>query len=486
MNFSDAFDIANPEQYEWFDPILDCDTLLFVDPFLIFKSEDAKWRDAHGKMIKHFHDAFDLLARSQLNPKHQFFRRAWTQMLFPEPKEFRLGFGRKSADGSGTGAGLATRVIDAMCQAVKRGLEDIDHFEELGILVSGINRDRISDITCNLLKPELIEYTQHVCHSLGIPTVIVNIDHARFDESRNRWVQDSVTLPVDPGNGKPIILVPKSFLGELPALSSSNWKAFLDTSLRDDLNLEISTQVDKGDIVAVARKSPGHLREWIRLMELTSPKPYNVDDDPKLLVKWQKVARKAASEIDLGEIEIQCNEDLLKFAHKAVGLFRRWVEDLGGWRALWSSVADGISVPEPIMQLMLLGVMDDFCTRYDIRLDREVETGRGPVDFTFSGDNRMRVLLEIKKLTHGHFWNGLHVQTPIYMNGQGVRHAIFLAIRDSDTPAMRERWNTLEEEADRVCVKTGLMIEIARIDALPKKPASKETESASEENATEV
>jgi hypothetical protein len=35
--------------------------------------------------------------------------------------------------------------------------------------------------------------------------------------------------------------------------------------------------------------------------------------------------------------------------------------------------------------------------------------------------------------------HGLKAQTPIYMRGQEVKRAIFLAIRDSDTPAATKR-----------------------------------------------
>jgi hypothetical protein len=39
------------------------------------------------------------------------------------------------------------------------------------------------------------------------------------------------------------------------------------------------------------------------------------------------------------------------------------------------------------MQLLFLVVPDGYCEQAGLRLDREVETGRGPVDFTFTGDN---------------------------------------------------------------------------------------------------
>jgi hypothetical protein len=58
------------------------------------------------------------------------------------------------------------------------------------------------------------------------------------------------------------------------------------------------------------------------------------------------------------------------------------------------------------------------------------------------------------------------------MQGQEVRRAIFLAVRDSDTPTERKRWETLQEEASVVRAATGLGIEVERIDVLPKPSAS--------------
>ena len=59
------------------------------------------------------------------------------------------------------------------------------------------------------------------------------------------------------------------------------------------------------------------------------------------------------------------------------------------------------------------------------------------------------------------------------MRGQEVKRAIFLVIRDSDTPTARKRWETLQEQAAVVRAETGLDIEVERIDMLPKPSASK-------------
>ncbi|MER6011437.1 hypothetical protein [Streptomyces bluensis] len=473
MYFSELFEIEYKAEYDWFNPILENDTLLFVDPFLIFSDRDESWRQGYNEIMNYFQSAFDLLARSKLNPKHQFYKRTLTLMEFPEPREFRLGFASKSSAGSGSGPGLASKVVEAMSQAVRRGIEDIEHFEELGILVSGINRDRISDITCNLLKPRLIKYTQRVCHSLDIPMEIREVKHSRFDEVRSRWVDDDYLVPVDPETDQPVLLVPKRFLRELPTLSSNNWGEFLDSSLRDDLNLNISENMKKEDIVALARQNPEVLRQWIRYTEDRGSSPYDVDSDPMLYVQWQRLAREAMTDEPTPEPPtINTPEDLLKFAHSAIDHFRHWAEEKSGWRVFWRDITELKPVPETNMQLLFLGVLDHYCERAGVILDREIETGRGPVDFTFTSAGNIRVLLEMKKLTHGEFWNGLRTQTPTYMRSQRTEHAIFLAVRDSLTRPMNERWQKLEPEAEAASEQNGCTIEVARIDIMPKKSAS--------------
>ncbi|MGA5102644.1 hypothetical protein ACPCC3_03220 [Streptomyces cellulosae] len=474
MYFSERFGIEYLAEYDWFDPILERDTLLFVDPFLIFSDADSQWQQSHDEMMDYFQHAFNTLAKSGLRAQHQYYKRTLTLMEFPEPAEFRLGFAGKNSEGSGSGPELAARVVEAMSEAIRRGMQNIEHFEELGILVQGINRDRISDITCNLLKPKLIKYTQSVCHSLGVPMKEREIRHSRFDEMRQRWVSAKELVPVVPETGKPILLVPKRFLRELPTLSSSNWGDFLDTSVRDDLNMQISGRMRKADIIEIARRRPEFIREWIRAIEREGSSPYDTDVDPKLYVKWQKVAKDAVHEVPLDySAEIKTPDDLLKFAHAAVETFRHWVENKGGWRVFWRDLTERRAIPEPNMQLLFLGVLDDYCKRAGVILDREVETGRGPVDFTFTSAGNLRVLLEMKKLSHGDFWNGLRAQTPIYMESQEVHHAIFLTVRDSDTPAMQTRWKSLEGEAQRVSQISGKKIEVSRIDILPKESASK-------------
>jgi hypothetical protein len=64
MNFSIEYNITMGVEDDWFDTILDRDTKLFIDPFLIFKSKNKFFVDSHKQIIDFFNDAFITAASS--------------------------------------------------------------------------------------------------------------------------------------------------------------------------------------------------------------------------------------------------------------------------------------------------------------------------------------------------------------------------------------------------------------------------------------
>ena len=59
MLFSELFNIKCVGDEEWFNPILTQDTLLFIDPFTIFKSTDELFKDTYSEMMYFFQQAFE-------------------------------------------------------------------------------------------------------------------------------------------------------------------------------------------------------------------------------------------------------------------------------------------------------------------------------------------------------------------------------------------------------------------------------------------
>jgi len=69
MLASKHFNLIRTDEDDWFDTILDDDTQLFVDPFLIFKETAGLWAGAHDDIINHFNRAFVLIAASSSRSK---------------------------------------------------------------------------------------------------------------------------------------------------------------------------------------------------------------------------------------------------------------------------------------------------------------------------------------------------------------------------------------------------------------------------------
>jgi hypothetical protein len=92
---------------DWFDPILDDDTLLFVDPFLIYIDNQGIFQGAYQKVMDFFAVAFEDAARIPYNIQSPVFKMLMNRLVFPEPKEACLGYSIGSVDGAGSGKGFA-------------------------------------------------------------------------------------------------------------------------------------------------------------------------------------------------------------------------------------------------------------------------------------------------------------------------------------------------------------------------------------------
>jgi hypothetical protein len=125
-------------------------------------------------------------------------------------------------------------------------------------------------------------------------------------------------------------------------------------------------------------------------------------------------------------------EEFLGVIQSLVTAFQRFVEEQGGWRLLWND--DKTRKPEEAAQLLFKGVVQSYCRSNDIVVDREVELGRGPVDFKFSSGYSRRALLEVKKLDNTKFWQGLRKQLPSYLKSDECRNGWFVALRYDTSP----------------------------------------------------
>ena len=450
------------------------DTRLFLDPFLLLAEEHkvgSQWQSAHTQLIEHFARCYELLARA--GAKGTLSEQVVRGLLqFPEPSELCLGYAGTGTSGSGSGAGNARLIMGSIVAAISAGLDRPEHIEEIGILNEGIGADRISDAVCNVLKSTLIKYTKTVVARHSIRTSTLRVRHSACNLNSGRWIDEYHELPVNPNTGKAVLLIPQRFLNRLPVLNADDWfDSTFNADLRRELNVEVGVRVPKAKVVQAARRHPKRIRQWAEELRMSDEiRGYDFVRDPLGLVSWQDAGDAFAKRNSLSMVLAE-TADLSQFVATLLKFYKLFIEEQGGWKLLWND--DNTEKPEEAAQLALLGLARPYCRAHGVEIDREVNLGRGPVDFKLTTGVSLRVLIEVKKLHAGKFWNGLERQLPAYMVSDQTYEAWFLAIRYRAKGASTERLRRLPSRVKTINQSLGASIRLMTVDARRKLSASK-------------
>jgi hypothetical protein len=267
-------------------------------------------------------------------------------------------------------------------------------------------------------------------------------------------------------------LRPERFLRELPVLNAYDWWDWYEgVQLRDDVNYELLTKVSKAKIVAAARRRPELIRQYVVEREAGPVAAYDLDADRAGVWGWYRATSVFAARNPLALAAPTSNHEFMSVITAVVDAFAHFVEERGGWRLLWND--DGSDKDEAAAQLVFYGIAQPYCAANGIVVDREVNLGRGPVDFKFSNGFERRALLEVKKLSNGKFWNGLDAQLPSYMKSDKCKEGWLLAIKLRSDGVSVARAERLPVEVRSTIDRTKLTIRYLLVDATPKQSASK-------------
>lgn len=472
MRFSRAYSLSYGASDEWFDPDLTVDTRLFVDPFLLLKA-GAKWADAHDELIAHFAHCYHLVAKAP--NRHSVSAKSAVRLLtFPEPYEFGLGYTVASTRGSGGGAAHARVIMDGIAVALAAGLKRPEHIEEIGILNEGFGADRISDAALNVLKPHFIRYTQAVAKRRGVPMRRHTIRNASLDRYNARWSEERKELPTNTVTGGPVLLVPKKLLRDLPTLNAEDWfQSDVNAEVREHMNLSVGQSIPKREIVKLARRDPEAVRAWARGQASRKDlMAYDFGVDPKGVISYDKAAEFAEVH-PLPELPVpQTQAELSRLIHEVLLKFKAYIEHGGGWSLLWND-DDRSEKREEAAQLAFMGMAREYLRLFGVEVDREVELGRGPVDFKVSSGRNIRLLIEVKKDHSGKFWNGLEDQLPSYLASDDTTEGWFVSIQYRDTKLVQKRLQSLPQAVRDAAERTGKDLHYVAIDGRRPPSASK-------------
>lgn len=183
-------------------PFIDEDIPLYIDPFLLWKSPSQQDNSLHLSLI----NSFNYIGNQFLKNDDNSIK---TIIQISECNEIGLG-SSKTKNGKRIGEKLASEILSLYKLIPQISKSGFIHFEEVQLLVNNIAEDRISDITANLIKSFLIDYTIDQCEKHNIPISKIAIEH--FDNKTFKFKTEEVFLPQNPNTKQPILLVPKRWL----------------------------------------------------------------------------------------------------------------------------------------------------------------------------------------------------------------------------------------------------------------------------------
>jgi hypothetical protein len=471
MRFSDYFKIKRTQEDDWFDPILSVDTPLFMDPFLVYRQEEGLFQGSHKDTISFFNEQFKLIAQAKGDQNSILYKKAVLSLIFPEVSELCLGYTSLGTKGAGSSKAIANVVAGAIWEAIRAGITEVSHFEEIALLREGFGADRISDMTAGILRTRLAQYTASICSRHHIPIQKCRYHRDIYDFDRQSWALIEVNLPFNKWNERPILLVPQKYLRELPTINADDFWDYCFSNendlLRTEYSDDVTKNVDKLTIIDFARRHSEIRAEYLNYVEDESIAPYDMNSDNKGYVRWYDASANYCRAYPLF-FAIKNQEAFLHSVEQMVEAYCHFIEENQGHKLLWND--NGKSKSEKAAQLLFLGTIKQYCQANDIDISPEANIGRGPVDFKLSKGFTCRALLEVKLARNTRFWNGLTRQLPTYINAEGIQHGYFIVIAYTDEDL--KRISDIQTVADQVSAKLGYSITVVVVDAMPNKPSA--------------
>ncbi len=438
IHFSDFFQVPHDtiEDYGALDISLINDMPLFIDPFLLFSSSKAEYQKLHQGILHYLRFLRDFTIE---NPR---IDKGTLQSLFhfPEIKENWLGFCLTGNAGSGLGAhfanALSKNLGNIFSDFGKERITKSSHLEKLCIISEGVGRDYISDFTTNLIFEFLLTYTEQFAQKYISPKLLrsFNVRHVYFDYNFGCWQNEIFTLPCF--KGEYVILTPRDILTrEDTWINQTDMirdietiaEALPDSQLRSNLNRYLSGVLR--DDIKKREREKAILRFYQNHPELVDHYIKNKEDRQDEAEKRSTAYVSESEEffisnakslsgllVKKGFYNSSCNS--IEEAKRRILFLKDVIENQDGYKLFFHN---GIPLRRE-NDLQIMYRLTWFGTTFDV--NREVNNGRGPVDFKISLGASDKNLVEMKLASNSKLRQNLEHQVEIYKKASETENAL--------------------------------------------------------------
>lgn len=423
------------EEYGAFDISVVSDLPLFVDPFLLFNSARPEYQALHVEIISYLIFLRDK-ADASLDPG---LVTAWYR--FKEVEQNWLGFTQFGNEGHGLGRQFAAALHQSLGTLLQDfGNEQVtqgSHLEKLCLIRGGVGRDNISDFTTNLIKHYLLAFTEqfaraHIdaerCRTFAVP-------RAAFNYSTETWMTRSYFLPALGADY--VILTPVDMLTRddtwishgdmlgrfalLPeAVPNDQLRAQINNYFASRLGTEPSAKEFRSAAQETINRYPELIDHYIRLKEddgdrAESVSASKVSDTREVLVEQIKaVLADLQARTDFYDRSWTSYDEALD----RVMAFKRYVEHQDGYKLI-NRRGKPFSREDEVQ--LFFGLI--WC-KSEFDANREVNNGRGPVDFKVSYGSGDKSLIEFKLASNRSLQRNLERQVAVYEAANNTRKSV--------------------------------------------------------------
>lgn len=432
--FSDYFKVKREDlkKYGAFNISLVADLPLFIDPFLLFNSKKDEYKKLHQGIIQYL--TF-LKEKSSSQRTDKGALKAW--YAFHEVEQNWLGFSVVGNKGSALGMDFAKALNENLHIIFKSfGDEKItksSHLEKLCLIKDGVGRDNISDFATNLIKEFLLNYTQEFARKY-IPQNLrgeFKISKVRFNYKTESWETDTFDLPKF--NDDFVLLTPKDLLtrdntwinrSDLFEDFASIPTAIPDDQLRFQINNYFQSvlvkdkdgKVTKGAAgeaaVLTIRKFPELIDYYIKSKEEKGDLAGSISSEKVRFSEEIYVDNVTTFKSSIEKLGFfQSKENSYEESKKKILILKNFIENNDGWKLFYDNKTKKRIKSEKDLQLLFALVCAE-STPFDV--NREVNNGRGPVDFKVSKGSQDKTLVEFKMANNKKLKKNLENQVEIY------------------------------------------------------------------------
>ncbi|MCB0006526.1 MAG: hypothetical protein KDE04_08720 [Anaerolineales bacterium] len=304
--FAEHFELDKQQfELDFINITLERDLPLFIDPFALSQRTDRWSQNSHRTLVTYFQQVVDFVRTGNKNSAFELLR------FLQEPNETRLGYSSGKPQGAGIGSFQARQLLNALSESSAVTTGFLNSLEETELMIEGISRDKISDLTTNVIRSHLAEYTLEQCKLHGIPTRPAAVAPC-YSIERGAWTNDYLNLPVV--NNAPVLLVPKviarfhlaydhqkyyrSFAVEYLRTEAIEAGSSLVRTLKNGhqivhkRDIEATFKCTKANLYAFSREHPEVLekyrRELIRLEAQDAVHPISEEDEHLLAIALAK------------------------------------------------------------------------------------------------------------------------------------------------------------------------------------------------------